>query len=69
MDKVECSSDTRVSLRDSTMSSHSRGGDVKKESLIALDGDQKTYIHTNCGEDEWWSANFAGRFTVNKVRV
>jgi hypothetical protein len=69
MDKMSCSSDEKIELRDSTMSSHSRGGDVKKESLIALDGDKKTYIHTNCGEDEWWSAKFPGKYTVKEVRI
>jgi phosphotransferase system HPr-like phosphotransfer protein len=58
-----------VPLEGATMSSNYRKGDVGKEASIALDADVNTNFHTKCGADEWWSAQFQGRFLVSEVQI
>ena len=28
-----------------------------------------TYFHTGCSSDEWWSAQFDGKYTVSEVKI
>lgn len=51
------------------MSSNYRKGDLDKEAALALNRDQKSYFHTKCGEDEWWSGQFKYRTLVTEVRI
>lgn len=51
------------------MSTNYRKGDAAAEAAIALDGNDQTYFHTKCGADEWWSADFGGRFLVTEVHI
>jgi hypothetical protein len=57
------------SLNSATMSSNYRKGDLDAEAAIALDKNEKTYFHTKCGEDEWWSAQFNHKTLVTEVKI
>jgi hypothetical protein len=58
-----------IKMKDATMSSNYRKGDLNEHASIALDGDEKTYFHTKCGADEWWSASFGDKFLVTEVQI
>lgn len=58
-----------IKMKGATMSSNYRKGDINKEAGLALDGNDKTYFHTKCGADEWWSAQFDHRVLVTEVRI
>jgi hypothetical protein len=59
----------KVGLRGATMSSNYRKGDLNKEASLALDTNEKSYFHTKCGADEWWSAQFGDKYLVTEVRI
>jgi hypothetical protein len=43
-------------MNDATMSSNYRRHDLNQQASLALDGNGKSYFHTKCGANEWWSA-------------
>jgi len=52
------------------MSSNYRKGSNEEGAALALDSsDKKSYFHTKCGKNEWWSALFNGKYQVFKVRI
>jgi hypothetical protein len=57
-----------VKMSGATMSSSFSNGDVKVDAEIALK-DSDEHFHTKCGEDEWWSALFGGKFKVHKIKI
>lgn len=62
-------SESKIGLKEATMSSNYRKGDINKAAQLAIDGDVNSYFHTKCGADEWWSAQFGDRFVVSEVRI
>lgn len=59
----------KVGMSGALMSSNYRKGDISKEAAIALNGDDKSYFHTKCAQDEWWSAQFKHKTLVTEVRI
>lgn len=62
-------SSSKVAMKGATMSSNYRKGDKNKAAALALDSDQKSYFHTKCGADEWWSAQFGDKYLVTEVKI
>jgi len=50
--------ESKVPMKGATMSTNYRKGDKDQAAAAAIDNDEKTYFHTKCGADEWWSAQF-----------
>jgi hypothetical protein len=53
------------------MSSQYRKSKLNEDAAIALDQtpNKKTYFHTKCNSDEWWSAQFADKMLVTEVQI
>lgn len=63
--------ETAAKMKDATMSSNYRKSDAAKDAALALDDtpNKKSFFHTKCGSDEWWSAQFAERMLVTEVKI
>jgi hypothetical protein len=53
------------------MSTNYRSTDPAADAALALnnDEDHTAYFHTKCGTDEWWAAEFGGRFLVSEIHI
>lgn len=60
---------SKISMKGATMSSNYRKGDKNQAAALALDRNGKSYFHTKCGADEWWSAQFGDKYLVTEVRI
>lgn len=61
--------ESKAPMKGATMSSNYRKGDKDKAAAQAIDGDEKTFFHTKCGADEWWSAQFTDKYMVTEVKI